>query len=105
MREVAEACWQTARYAAEQLDGIPGVDVITARPSFHEFAIRTPLPAAEMNRRLLERGIIGGYDLGRRYAGLDDALLLCCTEVTTKDQIDQLVAGIRLFAAEAGERP
>jgi glycine dehydrogenase subunit 1 len=104
LREVAEGCWQTARHAAEQLDAVPGVEVITPRPFFHEFAIRTPLPAAEMNRRLLERGIVGGYDLGRSYAGLD-ALLLCCTEMTTKDQIDQLVGGIRVFAAEAGERP
>jgi len=102
LREVAEACWQTARYAAEQLDAIPGVDVITPRPFFHEFAIRTPLPAAEMNRRLLERGIVGGYDLGRAYAGLDDALLLCCTEVTTRDQIDQLGAALAEMLTSAG---
>ena len=105
LRDVAEACWHMARYAADQLAAIPGVEVITPRPFFHELVVRTPLPAGDLNRRLLERGIIGGYELGRTYAGLDDALLLCCTEVTTREQVDQLVDGIRMALAEVGVRP
>jgi glycine dehydrogenase subunit 1 len=96
LRDVAESCWRTTRYAADQLAMVPGVEIITPRPFFHEFALRTPLPAAEINRRLLERGIVGGYELGRSYPGLEDALLLCCTEVTTRDQIDQLVSGVKI---------
>jgi glycine dehydrogenase subunit 1 len=92
IRAVAEGCWQTTRYAAEQLDGIRDVQILTPRPFFHEFVIRTPLPAVAVNRRLLDRGIIGGYELGRDYPDLADCLLLCCTEVTTQAQID-LLAG------------
>jgi len=95
LREVAEACWHVARYAADQLGAILSVEVITPRPFFHEFAIRTPHPARDVNNRLLEHGIIGGYELGRAYPELENALLLCCTEVTTREQVDSLVAAVR----------
>jgi glycine dehydrogenase subunit 1 len=95
LRDVAEACARRAREAAERLAGTAGVQVITPRPFFHEFAVRTSLPAAEVNRRLLERGIIGGYALGADYPGLDDALLFCCTEVTTPAQIETLSQALR----------
>jgi glycine dehydrogenase subunit 1 len=94
LRAVAENCWQAARYAADQLEGIRDVSVITPRPFFHEFAIRTPLPAAAVNRRLAERGIIGGYDLAAAYPELGDALVLCCTELTTRAQVDQLAGAV-----------
>lgn len=94
LQAVAESCCQTARYAAEQLEGIRGVHVLTPRPFFHEFVIRTPLPAAAVNRRLTDRGIIGGYDLGQGYPELSDAMLLCCTELTTRTQVDLLAGAL-----------
>lgn len=94
LRGVAENCWQMTRYAAEQLEGIRGVGVLTPRPFFHEVAIRTPLPAAAVSRRLTERGIVGGYDLGRAYPELGDAMLLCCTELTTQAQVDLLAGAL-----------
>jgi glycine dehydrogenase subunit 1 len=95
LRDVAEASCRWARAAADGLSGIRGVEVITARPFFHEFAIRTPLPAATLNARLLERRIVGGLDLGRVYAGLGNCLLVCCTELTTQRHIAELVDAVR----------
>jgi glycine dehydrogenase subunit 1 len=94
MRSVAEACWQTTRYAAEQIGEIRGVKILTPRPFFHEFAISTPLPARGVNLRLAEQGIIGGYDLGRSYPDLADGLLLCCTEMTTREQVDRFAGAL-----------
>jgi glycine dehydrogenase subunit 1 len=94
LRSVAEACCQVAHYAAKQLGDIPDVEIVTTAPYFHEFAVRTPLPAALVNRGLLDRGVVGGYDLGRGYSGLENVLLLCCTEMTTAAHVDRLVAGV-----------
>lgn len=102
LRAVAESCCETARYAADQLGGIRGVEVVTPRPFFHEFAVRTPLPAAAVNRRLAEHDIIGGYDLGCAYSELRDCLLLCCTEMTTRGQIDLLAGAIAEIVKGAG---
>ena len=49
----------------------------------------------EINRALLERGIIGGFDLGRYREDLADCLLLCCTEVTQRSEMDQLVTALK----------
>jgi glycine dehydrogenase subunit 1 len=102
LRDVAETCARRAREAAQQLGAIPGVQVITPRPFFHEFALRTPLAAAEVNRRLLDRGIIGGYALDAGYPELEDALLLCCSEVTTPAQIEQLSQALREIVTGGG---
>ena len=53
--------------------------------------IRCPLPPAVVNRRLLDRGIIGGLDVSAR---VPDGLLLCVTEMNDREQIDHLVAAL-----------
>jgi glycine dehydrogenase subunit 1 len=48
-----------------------------------------------MRHALAERGIIGGYALGRDYPGLENTLVLCATERTTEAEIDRLIDGLR----------
>jgi glycine dehydrogenase subunit 1 len=94
LREVAEHCVQKAHYAADQLAAVPGFAVVSAAPYVKEFVVRCPQPAAAINRALLDRGIIGGFDLGRYAPDLADCLLLCCTELTTRGDIDRLAAAL-----------
>ena len=94
LRQVAELCWHKAHYAAAQIVGLAGY---TVEPGefFHEFVVRCPRPVGRINGRLYEKhGIVGGYDLSQEYPEMKDAMLLCCTEVTTKAQIDKLVRGL-----------
>ena len=56
---------------------------------------------AEVNRRLLEDGIIGGLDLGPAYPDLSRSLLFCVTEMNTRDEIDRLVAVLAAIGAES----
>ena len=51
-----------------------------------------PLPAAEINEMLLQHDIMGGYDLGVDYPGLKYELLVAVTELTSRSEIDHLVA-------------
>jgi len=100
LRQVAELCYHKAHYAAEQIGKLPGYQVVTTRPFFKEFVVRCPRPPAEINRKLLEHKIIGGYELGRAYPHLADCLLFCVTEMNSKAEIDRLVTVLR----EAGQR-
>lgn len=62
-------------------------------PFFNEFAAVVPGRSPdELNRALLERKIIGGLPLGRFYPELADSVLLCATEMNTREQMDQLAA-------------
>ncbi|MBA2469967.1 MAG: glycine dehydrogenase, partial [Chloroflexia bacterium] len=91
-REVARASYQNAHYLADQLTGIDGLELAYDAPFFNEFTVQTPGAASALNDRLLEEGIIGGYDLGRDDESLGNHLLLAATELNTKASIDRLVA-------------
>lgn len=90
-REVATASYQNAHYLAARLAELDGFELAYAEPFFNEFAIRTPTAARDVNARLLEAGIIGGYDLGEVDEALAGYLLLAATELNTRDGIDRMV--------------
>ncbi len=82
-----------ADYARRQAEKA-GLHVAFDGPIFNEFAVRLNLPVKEANRRLLQDGIIGGYDLGLAYPELDQHMLIAVTELRTKEEIDSLIAGL-----------
>ena len=63
-------------------------------PSFKEFAVKLPKPVADMNKKLLSEGIIGGIDLGKDYPELKGHLLISITDMTKKAEIDRLVSSL-----------
>jgi glycine dehydrogenase subunit 1 len=97
---LARLCYHKAHYAAGRIGELAGYKLVGAKPFFQEFVVRCPMPAQKLNDYLLaEWGIIGGYDLGRDYRGLEDHMMLCVTEVIGRDEIDALVEAL----AEAAE--
>jgi glycine dehydrogenase subunit 1 len=102
LRRVAELCYHKAHYAASELSTLPGFEVVNVRPFFKEFALQCPGPVEEINDYLLnEWGIIGGYDLGRDYPQLANTMLVCVTEMNTREEIDALVEALGSMAATA----
>ncbi len=96
LQQVAENCFHKAHYAAAQINKLKGFKLKYKNvPFFHEFVIEAPMPASELNLRLLERGIIGGYDLGQDYSAQQNCVLLAVTEMNSKEEIDFLVEGLR----------
>jgi glycine dehydrogenase subunit 1 len=81
---------ENANYAAWKLQAIPGVRLLSDAPFGNEFAAVFPVNAKMVARKLMAQGIIPGFPLGRYYAGLEDALLICCTEKHHRDDIDRL---------------
>ncbi len=73
------------------IGALKGFVVDASKPFFHEFVVKCPRPVGEINARLIEKGIIGGYDLGQDYPHLKDHMLICVTEMNTRDEIDALV--------------
>ncbi|MCB0076513.1 MAG: aminomethyl-transferring glycine dehydrogenase subunit GcvPA [Anaerolineales bacterium] len=97
--QVANLCYQRSHYLIDQLSALEGYERLHEAPFFREAALRTPRPAAELNRYLWEEhGIIGGYDLGRVDPALDHAWLLTATEMNSREEIDRLVDAVRAFA-------
>jgi glycine dehydrogenase subunit 1 len=96
LRRVAELCWHKSHFAAQRIAEIPGYSVDTRKPFFTEFVVKCPKPVKAINAFLLdERGIIGGYDLGQDYPRLKDHMLVCVTEMNTREQINDLVEALK----------
>jgi glycine dehydrogenase subunit 1 len=91
LSKVAEICAQRAHYAQKHIAEIPGFEACFSAPFFNEFAIQCPQIPGKINDALLSRKIMGGLDLGNRYPDLEDSMLLCVTEMNTKEEIDALV--------------
>lgn len=90
IREVASLNVQKAHYAARVLSGLKGIRLAFSAPFFNEFVLKLPegTDIAALNRKLLEAGFIGGYDLGKCYPELRDHLLVAVTERRSRAEID-----------------
>jgi glycine dehydrogenase subunit 1 len=83
LRELATQNLAKARYLASKLK--PRF----SGPAFNEFVAVASDPE-EINRRLLDRKIIGGLPLAKFYPELADGMLLCATEMTKRADMDTL---------------
>ena len=92
--QVADLCLQKTHYAQEKITDIPGFEPAFTAPFFKEFAVKCPVPAAEINQTLLDKGFLAGIDLGRFYPEMKDHLLLAVTEKRTKGEIDAFVQAL-----------
>lgn len=95
LRQVAELCYHKAHYAAEAIGKLDGYSLPQSGQFFQEFVASCPKPPAEVNRQLMERNILGGLDVSDRF---DNGMLLCVTEMNTRDEIDALVSALSEIA-------
>ncbi|WP_416653945.1 aminomethyl-transferring glycine dehydrogenase subunit GcvPA [Bacillus amyloliquefaciens] len=93
VKDIARQNILKADYARRQAEKA-GLHIAFDGPMFNEFAVRLNEPVKEANRRLLQQGIIGGYDLGLAYPELKQHMLIAVTELRTKEEIDSLIAGL-----------
>ncbi|RLL47096.1 aminomethyl-transferring glycine dehydrogenase subunit GcvPA [Oceanobacillus piezotolerans] len=89
IRQMAQQNFEKANYMANLLQS-KGFIVKNKSAFFNEFVVELPLPVKEVNEKLLESGIIGGYDLGEAY-GEQKQMLIAVTEQRSKEEIDQFV--------------
>jgi glycine dehydrogenase subunit 1 len=101
LRAVAELCYHKAHYAAAEIDKLDRYQISNQAPFFNEFRVKCPRPVAEINAALLEEGILGGYDLQPEYPQQVNEMLVCVTEMNTRDHIDRLVRALASIQEES----
>ncbi len=104
MEEVGTTIMKNARYAAEKIAAIPGVEIKFAGPFFKEFIVNfdmTGKTAAEVNQKLLGLQIFGGKDISKEFPSLGQSALYCVTEVHSKEEIDKLVYALNSAVCQA----
>ena len=90
LKEVALQSTKKAHYTFEQLTKSGKYKPVFDKPFFKEFAVTSDLCPENITKELRKANIIGGYNLGKDYPQLENAVLYAVTEKRTKDEIDRL---------------
>lgn len=93
MKTVATLCRNKAHFAASLINKVPGFKVAT-REFFKEFTVLTPVPAEEIYAKLSGRGVVPGFPMSRYDASRTHELLVCVTEMNTRNQIELLASSL-----------
>ncbi|NLT57647.1 MAG: aminomethyl-transferring glycine dehydrogenase subunit GcvPA [Clostridiales bacterium] len=88
LRQAASLCYAKAHYLAQRLCEIEGVALAHPGDFFHEFVTTLPCPPEALLDRLAQQGVLGGLPV-------QQGILWCCTELNTREQIDELVNTVR----------
>lgn len=91
LKEVANLCLQKSRYAYDELIKTGKFSPVFSGPFFREFVVKSAEPVDMLNDKLLESGIIGGYDVEKNYPELKDNWLVAVTEKRTREDIDSFI--------------
>ena len=91
LRQVAELCYHKAHYAATKIGELPGYSLPIDQQFFQEFVVQCPTSPTEINRKLMERNILGGLDVSEN---ISNGMLLCVTEMNSQEDIDTLVSAL-----------
>ena len=94
MRELGMQNLAKATYARARLAEIAGIEFPFDGPHFNEFVARLPVAAGDAVDACSAAGVVPGVPLGRFGAGGEGDLLVCVTEVHTKDDIDRLAKAL-----------
>ena len=82
---------QKTQYLKKRLLQLNGWKEVFSAPVYNEFVLRCP-NAWQVNEKLKNEGIVGGYELQKDYSELKNTLLFCATEMLSKEDIDRVIA-------------
>ncbi len=88
MREVATQCMSKAKYLADKLCEIDGINLKYSKDFFNEFVTTCKMNTTLLLDELEKHDILGGYPV-------EDGILWCATEMNSKEQIDQMVSIVK----------
>ncbi len=102
LREVALQSHAKAEYLKAAIAKVPGYRLPDSAPTFNEFVVEGPGPAAPLLSRLARGGILGGVALSRWSPKDERAFVIAVTEMNTRAEMDRLAAALAGSEGAAG---
>jgi glycine dehydrogenase subunit 1 len=94
LRRLAERNLAKAEYAKARVRATNGLTLPLSAPTFNEFVVGVRGSAAAALERAQDAGIVAGLDLATHAPELGPALLVCTTELASREAINRLVAAL-----------
>lgn len=91
VKKLALTNYQRTAYLRQKLGEIEGISVLTGEPFFNEFAVSFGKPLSLVIDHFRSHGIEPGLNLGRWYKDCEGQLLVCVTELKSKESLDRYI--------------
>ncbi len=106
LENTAAACFANNNQLVEKLTALAGVKKAFSASHFHETVLQLDdslnKSAAEVLSALMDKGILGGFDLSETYPELGSAILVCTTEMRNDEDIDAYVKAMQAVLTSTG---
>jgi len=87
LERLCRTIYDRSEYLKECLGGIPSVRV-AEYPTFNEWVLELPVPASDIAKKMMDKGIVPGLPLDMFYPALGNRLLVAVTERNSKADMD-----------------
>lgn len=105
LQRVAGASHANTDKLTQALTSLQGVESVFNGAVFHERVVRLPIAAKKVLRALAAHNVLGGFDLSDDYPELDDAILVCATELRTDSDLENYRSKLERVIASQVETP
>ena len=96
LKKVALLSAEKAQDLSGEIFKLDGFEPYFDAPFVREFAVKTPVPAADVILTLVEKHqVLPGIDAGRWFNGMDDCLIIATTEKRTASEINLLLGVLK----------
>lgn len=100
LQQTARHSHQRSQQLMQQLQALNNIEIIGETAGFHEFAFRVKGHTADqVLKHLQQQGIQGGFNLNDDYPELGEAILVCCTELHSDEDIAAYTHAIQTLGA------
>ncbi len=94
LRKMARLNYDKSEYFKKALQEA-GAGLCFSAPTFNEFVVEFKNDFSKTRKKLMERGIVAGLDLGRFYPGFENRYLFCVTETVSKEVLDIVISEVK----------
>lgn len=100
LKEVSAQCYHKAHYAFKEWTKQGYFTPVFKSRFYHEFVLKSPVPAVSLLEALEKDNIVAGYPLDRDYPELAGSILFTVTEVNRREEIDRFTGKLNSLLAQ-----
>lgn len=101
LKDLAKVNLSKKEFLKNELSKIDNLEVVFNGPSFNEFTIKVKGSAKDFLDKMLEKGIKAGVALERFYPELTSHILLCVTELNSRQDMEKYVSVAKNIISES----
>jgi glycine dehydrogenase subunit 1 len=91
LMDLARLNLSKSQYLKNSIAKVDGTRIAFSSPTFNEFVIEVEMEVDILLKTLLKKGILGGISLEKFYPELSRHILLCATEMNSREEMDTFV--------------